>query len=379
MKKTLFAIALLIFISYTFQTLPVNAQGLEISAPSAVLMETSSGEVLFEKNSNEIRMGASITKVMTLILTMEALESGAISLSDTMYASAHAASMGGSDIWLEEGEGMTVDDLIKATVIMSANDAAVVLAENIAGSEDAFVKMMNDKARELNMTNTSFKNPNGLEEEGHFTTAYDIALMSRELLKYEEILNYTLVWIDSVRGGKTQLVNTNKLIQNYEGITGLKTGTTSQAGSCITATAERDGTALVAVVLGCESSQARFDDATALLNFGFANWKVINPGLPELAPLAISGGMSDFVNVTSYEDTGVLTNINSQNEITSEAVFFDEIKAPIALGQEVGKILIKNGDEVLKEIPILATEDVKEISFSRAFIYLITKFANSFS
>ena len=213
----------------------VTAQGGEVAvtAQAAVLMEASTGQVLFEKGAHVRRACASITKVMTLLLTFEALEAGELSLDQELTASAHAASMGGSDIWLEEGEQMTVDDLLKATVIMSANDAAVVLAEAVSGSEEAFVARMNERAGELGMEDTVFKNCNGLDEEGHLTSAYDVAVMSRALLAHEKIRDYTLTWMDSVRNGETQLVNTNKLIRSYQGITGLKTGTTGQAGSCI--------------------------------------------------------------------------------------------------------------------------------------------------
>ena len=249
MKKKVALLLVLLAAALGLPGLTVHGEELEVSAPAAVLMEAGTGQVLFEKNSHEVRACASITKVMTLCLTFEAMEQGKLSLEDQLSASAHAASMGGSDIWLKEGEQMSVDDLIKATVIMSANDAAVVLAENVAGSEEAFVARMNEKAAALGMKETTFKNCNGLDEEGHVTSAYDVALMSRELIKYEKIKDYTLTWMDSVRDGATQLVNTNKLIRSYKGITGLKTGTTSQAGSCITATAERGGLRLIACLL----------------------------------------------------------------------------------------------------------------------------------
>lgn len=246
MKKLwLCLLALLTAITTVLPALSVQAAGPEITAPSAVLMEASTGRVLFQKEPHQQRPCASITKVMTLCLVFEAMDSGRLSLEQTLTTSAHAASMGGSDIWLEEGETMSVDDLLKATVIMSANDAAVVLAEAVAGSEDAFVEQMNQKAQQLGMNDTVFKNCNGLDEEGHVTSAYDVALMSRELLRHEKIFDYTLTWMDSVRNGETQLVNTNKLIRSYTGITGLKTGTTGEAGSCITATAQREGLSLI--------------------------------------------------------------------------------------------------------------------------------------
>ena len=278
MKKTLALLLCLFTAALCLPALPAHGEVLEISAPAAVLMEAGTGRVLFEKNSHEARPCASITKVMTLCLTFEAIEAGQLNLSDQLSASAHAASMGGSDIWLKEGEQMSVDDLIKATVIMSANDAAVVLAENVAGSEEAFVERMNGKAQELGMEDTVFKNCNGLDEEGHITSAHDVALMSRALLTHEKITDYTLTWMDYVRDGATQLVNTNKLIRSYQGITGLKTGTTSAAGSCISATAERNGLKLIAVVLGAPSTDDRFRDAAALLDYGFAGWSVTGTG-----------------------------------------------------------------------------------------------------
>ena len=296
MKKLRFSLlSLAVAAALLLPALPARAEGLELTAPSAVLMEASTGRVLFEKDPHAARSCASITKVMTLCLVFEAIDSGRLSLDQTLTASAHAASMGGSDIWLEEGEAMSVDDLIKATVIMSANDAAVVLAEAVSGSEEAFVAQMNEKAQQLGMNDTVFKNCNGLDEEGHVTSAYDVALMSRELIRHEKVFDYTLTWMDSVRGGETQLVNTNKLIRSYQGITGLKTGTTGQAGSCITATAERNGLSLIAVVLGADSTDHRFQDAAALLDYGFAGWKATVPEAPALEPVPVARGMAPTV------------------------------------------------------------------------------------
>ena len=273
----------------------------DLPAPSAVLMEESTGKVLFEKNAHEKRPCASVTKVMTLLLVMEALDSGKIKLDDEVAASAHAASMGGSDIWLEEGEVMTVDDLLKATVIMSANDAAVVLAEYVAGSEDEFVQQMNQRAKELGMKDTTFLNCNGLDEDGHLTSAYDVAVMSRALISHEKIYDYTQVWMDSVRDGKTQLVNTNKLLKTYNGITGLKTGTTSKAGSCISATASRDGLGLIAVVLGCATTNDRFQSAAALLDSGFANWESLSLSVPALPKLSVTNGVETEISLSAKE------------------------------------------------------------------------------
>lgn len=351
-----------------------RAEELTVTAPSVVLMEASTGQVLFEKDSHQVRPCASITKVMTLCLTFEAIESGQLNLTDTLTASAHAASMGGSDIWLKEGEQMTVDDLIKATVIMSANDAAVVLAENVAGSEEAFVRMMNEKAQALGMADTVFKNCNGLDEEGHVTSAHDVALMSRELIKYPKIQDYTLTWIDYVRDGATQLVNTNKLIRSYKGITGLKTGTTSQAGSCITATAQRDNLSLIAVVLGADSTDNRFSDARALLDYGFAGWAVQVPEAPELAPAPVLGGMADAVGLQVGESPKLLMKATDTAAIEKSVQLKGEITAPIAKGDVLGKVVYSSQGSVLAEVDITATEDVAAITFGSAFQYILRGF-----
>ena len=314
-KLRLCALSLLTAAALLLPALPARAEGLEVTAPSAVLMEASTGQILFEKDPHALRSCASITKVMTLCLVFQALDSGQLSLDQTLTASAHAASMGGSDIWLEEGESMTVDDLIKATVIMSANDAAVVLAEAVSGSEEAFVAQMNEKAQQLGMNDTVFKNCNGLDEEGHVTSAYDVALMSRELIRHEKVFDYTLTWMDSVRGGETQLVNTNKLIRGYPGITGLKTGTTGQAGSCITATAERNGLSLIAVVLGADSTDHRFQDAAALLDYGFAGWKATVPESPALEPVPVARGMEPQVEPVLGEMPTLLLKAGEAGEV----------------------------------------------------------------
>ena len=349
----------------------LSAQGAEaaVTAPAAVLMEASTGRVLAEKEPHQQRPCASITKVMTLLLTFEAMEAGKLRLTDTLTASAHAASMGGSDIWLEEGEQMTVDDLIKATVIMSANDAAVVLAEAVSGSEEAFVARMNERAEELGMKDTVFKNCNGLDEEGHVTSAYDVALMSRALLRYEKIRDYALTWMDSLRNGETQLVNTNKLIRSYQGITGLKTGTTSQAGSCIAATAERDGMELIAVVLGADSTDHRFQDAAALLDYGFAGWEVLQPQPPRLGEVPVAGGMAETVPAQVGEMPTLLVE-KGRGEQVEEELTWEELTAPVEKGQAIGRIAYRLEGETLAEVEVTAGERVEAITFSRAFWYL---------
>ena len=349
----------------------VSAQGAQVAvtAPAAVLMEASTGQVLFEKGAHDRRACASIPKVMTLLLTFEALEAGELSLDQELTASAHAASMGGSDIWLEEGERMTVDDLLKATVIMSANDAAVVLAEAVSGSEEAFVARMNERAGELGMEDTVFKNCNGLDEEGHLTSAYDVAVMSRALLAHEKIRDYTLTWMDSVRNGETQLVNTNKLIRSYQGITGLKTGTTGQAGSCISATAQREGMELIAVVLGAESTDLRFQDAKALLDYGFAGWKTVTPEPPFLQPAAVEGGMAQTVEVAAGEMPSLLHQAGEEAQVET-VVQLEPVKAPVEQGQELGRILCQVAGETVAQVPITAKEGVEAVTFGAAFLAL---------
>ena len=349
----------------------VSAQGAQVAvtAPAAVLMEASTGQVLFEKGAHDRRACASITKVMTLLLTFEALEAGELSLDQELTASAHAASMGGSDIWLEEGEQMTVDDLLKATVIMSANDAAVVLAEAVTGSEEAFVARMNERAGELGMEDTVFKNCNGLDEEGHLTSAYDVAVMSRALLAHEKIRDYTLTWMDSVRNGETQLVNTNKLIRSYQGITGLKTGTTGQAGSCISATAQREGMELIAVVLGAESTDLRFQDAKALLDYGFAGWKTVTPETPFLQPAAVEGGMAQTVEVAAGEMPSLLLQAGDEAQVET-VVQLEPVKAPVEQGQELGRILCQVAGETVAQVPVTAQEGVEAVTFGAAFLAL---------
>lgn len=353
---------------------PAAAEGFDVPAPAAVLMEFSTGEVLFEKNPHEVRPCASITKVMTLLLVFEAIDSGALHYDDMLTASAHAAGMGGSDIWLKEGEQMTVDDLIKACVVMSANDAAVVLAEAVAGTEEAFVERMNARAAELGMAETVFKNCNGLDEDGHVTSAYDVAVMSRALMQHEKIFDYTLIWIDYVRGGETQLVNTNKLVRSYNGIKGLKTGTTSAAGSCISAAAERNGMTLIGVVLGAANTNDRFSAAASLLDYGFANWKITSPEAPALPALPVTGGMTGEVRLEAAAPAGVLTPVSEQGALETVIELPEAVAAPVEKGQPVGTVRVLRGGETVQEIPITAAESAEAITFGSAFQYLLSWF-----
>lgn len=354
----------------------VNEENIEISAPAAVLMEPTTGKVIYEKNAHEVRCCASITKVMTMILVMEALDEGKISLMDTISASEHAASMGGSDIWLKPGEVMTVDELIKATMVASANDAAVALAEHVCGSEDVFVAEMNRKAKNLSMSETVFKNCNGLDEDGHVTSAYDVALMSRELIKHKKIFDYTSIWMDYLRDGKTQLVNTNKLLKSYKGITGLKTGTTSQAGSCITATATRGNLSLNAVILGAENGKDRFKEAATLLDFGFANYNMLKPAIDEsiFEPVKVVNGMKSEVGVEVHINNEVLVPKGKEHSIDNSMEIVPEINAPVQKGQSLGRLIYKLNDDIIAEYDIVATENVDGISFGAVFKDLLSKF-----
>lgn len=349
--------------------IPVAALGDDsVSAPSAVLMESSTGKIVYEKNSHEQRPCASVTKVMTLLLVFEAIDRGKLSLEDTVTASEHAASMGGSDIWLENDETMSADDMIKATVVASANDAAVALAEHLSGSEDAFVEQMNNRAKELGMNDTVFKNCNGLDEEGHVTSANDVAIMSRELTKHEKIFDYTSIWLDNLRDGKTQIVNTNKLLKTYNGITGLKTGTTDDAGCCMSATATRGDVSLISVVLGCESGKQRFADAAALLDYGFANIAVKELKTPEEMPqsLDVVGGMEKTVDLQCDVDSNVVVDKSADADIKTELDLPENLEAPVEENQVVGSLKFTVNGET-KIFDITARQQVEETSFGSIF------------
>lgn len=344
----------------------------DVKAPSAILMEAQTGKVLFEKNPHEKRACASITKVMTLLLVMEAIDSGKIGLTDKVTASQHACSMGGSQIWLKQGETMTVDELLKATVIASANDCALALGEYVAGSEEEFVAQMNRKAKSLSMNDTVFKNCYGLDEDGHVSSAWDIAIMSRELVKHPKIFNYTRTWMDSLRGGKTQLVNTNKLLKTYRGITGLKTGTTAKAGSCMAATAQRDGVSLISVVLGCQDTKTRFSSAAALLDYGFANWSVTSPAIPKEAtnPVHVRNGMQPVVETSVDSGTSILVPKGKAGGVKYQIKLQDNAAAPIRQDQVLGKVICTLDGETLQEYNIRAKASVDPISFSSVFYLL---------
>ena len=358
-----------------------NAVVETLSAKSAILMEISSGEVLLSKNPDEKLPPASITKIMTILLVMEALENEKISLDDVVTASRNASSKGGSQIWLKEGEQMTVHELLKATVVASANDASTALGEFVAGDEATFIAMMNQRAKELGMENTNFENCSGLDDdtENHYSTARDIAIMSCELMKYEKIGEYTSIWTDSLRDGETSLVNTNKLIRFYEGATGLKTGTTSKAGYCISATAERNGIHLVAVVLNSGSSNERFEDAKKLLNWGFANYSVFQPQIDTslLTDVNVLYGVENTVKPIIKNINSVLVKKGDENNITQRIDMCVDVEAPVEKGQKLGAVYFESDGKIITTCDIISEKYVERRSLMFVFRLLWSSFSKN--
>lgn len=358
-------------------TVPVLSDDVpDIPAASALLCEVSTGTVLFEKNSAEKRSPASITKIMTMLLTVEAVESGKKSLNDTVTASEHACSMGGSQIWLENGETMVLSDLLKSVAVGSANDAAVALAEYISGSEEAFAALMNKRAAELSMNDTHFVNASGLDTDGHISTAADVAKMACELLKHDIIKNYTTIWMDSVRNGKTQLVNTNKLIRFYEGATGLKTGTTDKAGYCVTASAKKNGMELVAVILDGQTSDLRFSAAKALLNYGFANYELANPdiGSEALLSVDVTGGTKRTVDLDFTKQNRLLTEKGRGGDIEVKLELEQSVAAPVEKGQVLGKAEFLLDGQVILQRELYAADTVDKKTFGFCFVAFSRQF-----
>lgn len=359
----------LVFLCLLILTLPpARAVELEIPAPSAVLMDASTGQILYEKESHERLRPASVTKIMTLLLVMEALDRGQLSWDQNVSASAAACAKGGSQVYLEEGEQMSMTEMVKSVVVASANDCATALAEAVAGSENVFVSRMNERAAELGMKDTHFVNCTGLDDapeaEEHLTTAYDIALMARELLKHDDIRKFTTIWMDTVRGGKFGLSNTNKLVRFYSGTTGLKTGYTQAAGHCLAATAERDGMELIAVVLHCSSSSDRFESAKALLDYGFATYALALPEAPaELGEVKVELGEQHVIYPVLRETEPVLVEKRVQSSITTEISLEESVTAPVEKGQRLGSLTLRAGDEIIASIPIVAPERVERLTF----------------
>ena len=351
-----------------------GVQDFDVPCAAAVLIDEDSGTVLYEKNADERRPVASITKVMTLLLTFEALQAGKIALGDIVPVSEHAYHMGGSQIWLEPGEQLTLQEMLKAICISSANDAAVAVAEFVAGSEPAFVDAMNARAAALGMTATHFANACGLDEEGHLSSARDVAVMSREmLLHHPEVREYCTVWMDTLRGGRTQLVNTNKLLKSYPGITGLKTGTTGKAGVCITASAERDGLRLIAVVLGASSGKERFEAAKTLLDYGFAHYDSAEVTLPDDAPeeLPVKRGTAETTTLDYAAPERLLVPKGEGRDLQTKILLPDTLQAPVRQGSPVGSWQLLRGETVLQELPICAAQDVQALSFGYCLRYLV--------
>lgn len=368
MSKRLISACLIALVMLSCLPVGAAAADLEIAAPSAILMDAATGTVLYEKNADELLPPASVTKIMTLLLVMEALDSGKIGWDDMVVTSDAAAAKGGSQVYLEPGEQMSMDEMLKSVVVSSANDCATALAEHVAGSESAFVSMMNQRAAELGMTNTHFVNCTGLDDgedaAEHLTTARDIAIMSQALLRHDAIRKYTTIWMDTVRNGQFGLSNTNKLVRFYEGTTGLKTGFTQGAGHCLSASAQRNGIELIAVVLHCASSTDRFESAKALLDYGFANYALVTPDLDvELTPIPVKLGVEETVTPVLADDTPVLIDKGKQASVTRTVELAEELEAPVEQGQQVGTLRIEADGELLKEIPLVAQTEVPRLTY----------------
>lgn len=341
-------------------------------AKALLLMEFSTGRILFAENEKEHLPIASVTKVISTLLVMEAIDEGKITLDDVVTVSEHAAGMGGSQVYLEPNETMTVNDLLKSLVVVSANDATVALGEYICGSESAFVAAMNKRAQELGCENSNFVNTNGLPVEGQYSCALDVALITRELMKHEKIFDYTGIWMDTIRNGTFGLANTNKLVRFYKGATGMKTGFTGEAKYCLSGTAKRDGMHLIAVVLGASTSEKRFAAAKGLLDYGFANYSVVSPEAPELSPVAVSRGVKNEIPVETRQ-TSILLEKGTGADIESKIVIDEDIKAPINAGATLGRIeYYRNGQEVARE-DIVACESIDEVSYGSILSELFKK------
>lgn len=352
--------------------IPAWAVEIPLTSPSALLMEKSTGQILYAQNEHEKLPPASVTKIMTLLLTMEAIDSGKIGYDDVVTVSANAAGMGGSQVYLSEGEQITVEDLLKSVCVSSGNDAAVALAEYVAGVADLFVVQMNERAAELGMNDTNFVNCTGLTASGHVTSAYDIALMSRELLlNHPDIHRFTTIWMDTIRDGSFGLSNTNKLVRYYEGCTGLKTGYTSEAGYCMSATAEKDGMELIAVIMHGETSDKRNEDAKALLNYGFSTYAIteVTPAEP-LPEVPVTLGAEDTVAVMLEPQT-LLTEKSKAGTLTQTVKLPETIAAPVEKGQQLGTLTVCDEGAVLLEVPIVAASGVEKLRWGQVFMEML--------
>ena len=375
MKKRMLAIFVLLVLLAGAILPAVRAAELDLPAPSYVLMERSTGEVLLEHNAHERLRPASVTKVMTLLLIMEALDDGRIGWDDMVQTSAAAAAKGGSQIYLEENEQLPLEEMLKSIVVSSANDCACAMAEHIAGSEAAFVEMMNARAEQLGMTDTHFVNCTGLDDEPeaaeHLTTAYDIALMSRELLGHEAIKKYTTIWMDTVRDGQFGLSNTNKLVRFYDGTTGLKTGYTSAAGHCLSASAERNGMELIVVVLHCASSTDRFESAKALLNYGFSNYALVTPEPGELPAVPVTLGTAAEITPVLADETPILIDKALAAGVETRVCVDESVTAPVEAGQTLGTLTITSGGQTIAERDLIAPESVGALRWGDVYLQML--------
>ena len=353
---------------------------LDVGGKSALLMDAATGTILYEKNAHEKLSPASVTKVMTLLLIMEAIDSGKIGWEDMVTASEAAAAKGGSQIYLKVGETMSVTDMVKSIAVSSANDCACAMAEHLCGSEGAFVDAMNARAKELGMHDTNFVNCTGLDDgaeaQNHKTSAHDIALMSRELLvSHPDIKKFTTIWMDTVRGGAFGLSNTNKLIRFYSGATGLKTGFTSGAGYCLSATAERDGMELIAVVMGCETSQIRTAACKAMLDYGFANYAVIAPEMGEEAAVPVRLGTAESISLVPGENPRLLIDKALKSGVTTEITLEPEVTAPVASGQQLGTLTVRSGEQILAQVPLVASAEVPRLNWGQLLVLVLKEMA----
>ena len=376
-KKLLCFVIIFVFLLSIHGSVQAECQNIEnLPAKSYILVEANTGKVLAEKNADEKVPPASITKIMTMLLLAEKLDSGEISLDDLVTTSKHANSMGGSQVWLDVGEQMSVEDLLKATAINSANDAAVAISEHIAGSEEQFVELMNQKAAELGMTGSNFCNASGLDADGHLSTARDVAIMGRELIKYPLIIKYTSKYMDDLRNGKTELVNTNKMVRFYEGCNGLKTGTTDLAGSCLCATASRNGMTLIAVSMGSETSKGRFDSCRSLLDYGFSGWELLIHNLDEMdaGSIEVVNGKKDSVALRVDGAGPMLIPKNSSKRVEKKVEIESLVEAPVQEGMCCGRIVYLLDGEEISSYDIVADDGVGEVDF----VFLLTSMINNF-
>ena len=378
MKRT---VCYVLLICLLLGVVPGAARAVDMDLPvkSAILMDVATGTILYEQDAHTPLAPASVTKVMTMLLIMEAIDGGAIGWQDVVTASESAAAKGGSQIYLKVGEQMSVADMVKAIAVSSANDCACAMAEHIAGSEAAFVEKMNQRAKELGMNDTHFVNCTGLDDDAaaadHKTSAHDIAVMSRELLKnHPDIKKFTTIWMDTVRGGAFGLSNTNKLVRFYPGATGLKTGFTSGAGYCLSATAERDGMGLIAVVMGCDTSQNRFTACKQLLDYGFANYALVSPEITENA-VPVKLGKADFVKAVPAEPIQILVDKAQKNQVQIQTVLEEQVSAPVSKGQKLGTLTIKVGEQTIKQVPLVAETGVERLTWVDLFWMVLRKIA----